>query len=226
MGSIVVVALVLLFGTSSWCKNAERPSGMDSNTAGEDGGVADEVIEEVAEVEVVETVELVETVPEASSEISSEDAAPLSTSEKTPSFTFEKLVGRLHPAFVHFPLGLLVALLVLEISRQKNSWSAAGWIWGLAIASFVPAAISGFLRAQEIVDKGGEPAIGPHRNVMLMAFAILIAAATLKILTRSRESKIMQRSCVGLVALASIFAFTGAHLGGILVYGSEFFPFP
>ncbi|MBN2340951.1 MAG: hypothetical protein JXX29_07180 [Deltaproteobacteria bacterium] len=204
--------------TSDTEQSPAADTGSDTATAAAnpapDMESAAEDIQEVEEVEEVETVDDVQTVDTASATAahSADDAGA-------------NILGRLHPAFVHLPLGLLVALLIFEWrTLGRVSGPATVWLWAAAAASFVPAAMSGFLRAQEMISLGGQPDVASHRSWMFVAFGMLVAAAVVRWRTSS-ESRKFRWAALLVLGLAVAAAFFGAHLGGKLVYGPDFLPF-
>ena len=233
-GSLVVLALI--FGYVSLAISEEMPAGTAASsdsasetangTAASDSDAVEgvEAVETVEIVETVETVETVDVVPVATDMASSEDETRTETAKQQSLIV---TAGRLHPAFVHLPMGLLIALLLFEIfslyGATSGRFGAALWI--VAIGAFVPAIISGMLRAKELMDMGGQLEADVHRNLMIAAFAILCAAAGIRGGMRKKNRGAIQWIFIGLIALGTLLAFIGAHHGGKLVYGENFLPF-
>jgi uncharacterized membrane protein len=134
------------------------------------------------------------------------------------------LIGKLHPALVHFPIGLILAAAaaeVIAIHTRRAAWRAiavanvragaamsvitliAGW--GLASAPFV------------------EPTrlLAWHRWTGVAGAAVSITAALLspRSHVESRRSALGYRTALfGAAAIVAI----AAHLGGTLVWGADF----
>lgn len=175
--------------------------------------------EDVEAVEVIETVETVTPLEVIQGSVGGE----ASQSEVLSSTV---VMGRLHPAFVHLPLGLLVALLLMVWTRVGKDALRLEWLlWAVTLASFFPAMISGLLRAKELIDNGGQMPFESHRNWMLLSCGVLVMALILKIVANKRNKKILSIISIIVLVGAICCAFLGAHLGGKLVYGMDFLPF-
>ncbi|MBN2716800.1 MAG: hypothetical protein JXX14_13195 [Deltaproteobacteria bacterium] len=199
-----------------------------------DAVVSDASVAAVGDVEEIETVDDVEVVEvvEVVNDPQVESGNPASTEQPTaPTQTALVTAGRLHPAFVHLPLGLLIALLLFEffaLNAPRDSWGVTrfgGVLWAVTLASFFPAIFSGMLRAREVMMLGGQLDASLHRNLMLASFAALGIAAGLRVWGKHRQRRSQQLLIIGLLAICALLAFSGAHQGGKLVYGADFLPF-
>lgn len=167
--------------------------------------------EEIEEIEVIETVESVQT-PEPGEQ--SRDSWPIS-----------KILGRLHPAAVHFPIGGIALALVfafLSLRRDDAGLAARLSVWFSVLAAG-SAVLTGFLRSDEMRAAGAsaEP-INLHRNVML--FFVVAALLGAFALWKPRDRKILYAG-FALILVAFILVSIGGHLGGRLVYGNDYLPF-
>lgn len=187
-------------------------------------GPAGTPIETSQQIEIVDNVETVDVVEIVDGVIPAVAPSKNDTQNEPSSL---KVLGRLHPAFVHLPLGLLIALLLFELLRIKDtSHSRYGAVlWLITPAAFLPAIVSGLIRATELVQLGASPSVSAHRNWMLASLLLLVIAAGLWFTPGASNSPRARIVRVTLVALATIFAFLGAHLGGKMVYGPDFLPF-
>ena len=169
---------------------------------------ADEPVEEVEDLQVVDT----------------EDAST------PPSWSVLQVIGRNHAAAVHLPIGFLFALCLVEGIRtasKKSSLDGCGLVLaGATVLSFIPAAISGLLRAEEVFSGKETPHLFfEHRNLMIAAGAIMLLALVLRIAKRNAFVGKVQIVYLLLLAGAVVITAIGAHHGGLLVYGEQFLPY-
>ena len=211
-------------------KVAAAEQAVDTGDAGDTGtdseAASTDDVDDVQNVENVETVNVVNPVSPNGQEGSSD------TASDTPHQPLPVTVGRLHPAFVHFPLGLLIALLLYELLALKDRQHAGAGVryfpealWGITLASFLPAIISGLLRARELAAMGDQLDVNIHRNLMITAFSLFTITAICRATLRKKYTRGARLTCIGLLVLATLLAFIGAHMGGKLVYGDTFLPF-
>lgn len=169
---------------------------------------AEEAVEEVEEVEVIDV----------------QDAGVL------PALSFAQLVGRNHAAAVHLPIGFLVALCLMEVLRtvsKKSSLTSCGWVLSIAAAlSFLPAATTGWLRADELFEGKSDPQLFlDHRNLMIIAWVVLLTSLGLRIAKKNVLPFKLQMIDLALLTAALMLVAVGAHHGGMLVYGEQFLPY-
>ena len=169
----------------------------------------DDAVEDVEEVEVVN--------PDASN--AGQD-----------TFTLSKVIGRNHPALVHLPIGMLAALLLVELAsviRPTLDMGKAGLLLALFTAlSFIPAAISGLIRAKEVfANSDPSPLLLEHRNLMIAAFVFILGAAALRIAKRKGLDGPLRLAYLALILISLILAGLGGHHGGQLVYGEGYLPY-
>ena len=140
------------------------------------------------------------------------------------------LIGRLHPAVVHFPIGWVFLALLIEILSlvtKKPEFSSAGFfLQCLAALSFIPAATTGWLRASAM---GTNPEflalMVPHRNLNLAAGALFFLAVALRIAGRRGWGGHLRIVNLVLIAISTALMLFAGHLGGKMVFGTEYLPF-
>jgi len=169
----------------------------------------DGAAEEIEEFEVIDDFEIVET-------------------EK--ALGFSELLGRLHPAMVHFPIGWITLLLLLELATvllgRRELEPAGRWVLALGILGFLPALATGFLRADQFtVSAGIDSPVFLHRNLALLTLLICVAALALRWKAGKTLGGAMRWAYLTLVAMAVLLIGYVGHLGGKMVYGENFLPF-
>lgn len=156
--------------------------------------------------------------------------AATTTSAVTPRrMPLPRLLGRLHPLVVHFPIALLLCALAAETAvrfRPSQSWltgMARGCLW-IGFAGAVVAAAFGWLNARYEGYAGGE--VDVHRwlgiGTAVLAMIALIASeraerATAKSTTTRRPLAVL----IVLIGLAVLVSLAG-HTGGLLAYGKDY----
>lgn len=195
--------------------------------------------EEIQDVEAVEIVEPADAVPssknsDATSPLTPEGPAGRSPQAKlTPTFTatFLRLLGHLHAAVIHLPIAwsLLWACTELAVfGAHKKSFDATGaWLSAATTLSFAPAVTSGLLRFGELAALSQDPDLqssgGLHRNLMYLALALAVSLSLIRLTQRHRlVGKKGSAYALAVAVTAALIGFS-AHLGGVLVYGADFF---
>ena len=111
-----------------------------------------------------------------------------------------QLLGRLHPLFVHFPIGLLVVALFLELRTigGKRQGLREGISWMIYLGAFfaVLSAIFGWLLST-YDDYNGDLVLN-HRNVGIAT--VVLSLATTFLLRRTLNGKFARLSRLPLVA--------------------------
>lgn len=137
------------------------------------------------------------------------------------------LLGRLHPLVVHFPIGLLSIAAVIEgvhVWRRRPVPSEAGtYCLAFGVAGALVSASLGTINAghQTIT---GDAAVTLERHQLMGWIAVVAAAAALgagQLARRAGRVRIVA-AYLGLVFATSAVVGATGHLGGELVYGSEY----
>lgn len=154
------------------------------------------------------------------------------SSDSTPCLCSALLetVGRLHPVVLHLPIGLAIAAGVVEAWRQvqgrpqlSSFTPVALWLAG---ASGVAACVSGLLlaRANEPTDTlFWHQWLGIASTLLLLLLAYTATRATRPGCTHGAQLAPLARGLT--IGLAVLVAWVG-HLGGSMVWGSNFLTAP
>ena len=164
--------------------------------------------------------------PTASEEI--EEVAEVQVAQKTPGAW--QVLGRMHPAVVHFPIGWLALTFLLDLLawafRKADLQKASFHALGATLLSFPPAAISGYLRADELTGASAMPALMAwHRNLNLLAAAICLTAFLLRFWKKNDLQRKARWAYLALLTCALLVLTVGGHLGGKMVFGPDYLPF-
>jgi len=165
-----------------------------------------------AELEDIEEIEEIEEVTEAG----------------TPGFL--EYLGRMHPALVHFPIGWLIMLVLIDLGAfvlRLESFEK----WGLyvligSVLSFVPAIITGLLNASYLQDNASTlTTLAWHRNLNLLMAGLCVVALILRLKYRNRIAGGVKWAYLGLILIASVLMMAAGHMGGKMVFGENYLPF-
>ena len=133
------------------------------------------------------------------------------------------LVGRLHPLLIHFPIALVIAAGLAELTAivtANEDWRtvAVGNVRAGAVFA-VLAALAGWLLALA-PEMEVSPLLEWHRwlGITGAGSAIAAALATRDLRRRARQVRVYR---IALAASVFLVAITG-HLGGLLVWGVNF----
>ncbi len=140
------------------------------------------------------------------------------------------LIGRLHPALVHFPIAGLVALAVVDligVGLRRESWRRAGMVVLIATTvALLPTVATGLLRATHMAaDAGEQSLIVKHRTLNLTVTGLVIAALVLRAARRKPLLGAYRIAYLTLVYVATALVLVAADFGGRLVYGPDYLPF-
>jgi uncharacterized membrane protein len=140
------------------------------------------------------------------------------------------LLGRLHPAVVHFPIAWLLLLLLLDLGAfvlRRDACERCGVVvLAVAVASCLPALASGLLREDHVGSAPGmADLVGVHEGLMFAVTGVAALALALRLARRNRLAGGWKAAYLALVAAAAVLVGVGGHWGGKLVYGKDFLPF-
>lgn len=140
------------------------------------------------------------------------------------------VIGKLHPALVHFPIAWVMLVQVMDlaaiVSRRKE-WTTVGlYLLMLACLSFIPAAATGLIRAGAM---GKDPEIQNlltyHRNLNIAAGLICSAGLAVRLAMRNSLQAKWRWVYFLLMWTGGAALFIAGHLGGKMVFGSDYLPF-
>lgn len=134
------------------------------------------------------------------------------------------LVGRLHPALVHFPFALVIAAGLLEagrlVTRRSSGSSAAIACLAFAVPGAALAVIAGLLNAQfEPHGRGVAPLIDSHRLAGYVTAGLAGAALAAGLFTIRRPGVVISSLYRGVTLTAAVAVVFTAHLGSTVVRG-------
>lgn len=130
-----------------------------------------------------------------------------------------EFIGRLHPALVHFPIGIFILSIILELASfhpKRNTWSnAIVPIYSIGIVFSAISLLTGFILSNE----------GDHHSSAVDLHKWIAIATTLSfllyVLFRSKLIKLKIVHVAILLLLSLSITVTG-HLGGSLTHGSDY----
>ncbi len=134
---------------------------------------------------------------------------------------FIYFLGRFHVLVLHIPLGIIIALLVLELLARKQKYrhleAASPFLWVAAAVSAIFTVVLGYMHFAEGAFDG--PSAAQHRTFGTALAIILTVVAALRASPYARSYKpVFLPASVLMVFLASI---TG-HFGGNMTHGSTY----
>ncbi len=170
--------------------------------------------------------------PNLPAEVEWVEAQVVSSTEPEPPPPFVarafRLFKRSHPAFVHFPIALLIAAATAEVLslrwQRRGLRAASAWCTILAALGALPAAVSGWFLAAS--HNQTTIALDVHRWLGVatavsacLSVVLLIGAVRSDYPVTARRYYLV--SLIGGAFLAGI----AGHFGAILVYGAEYLRF-
>jgi len=130
------------------------------------------------------------------------------------ALTGESLTGHpIHPALVHFPIGITVAAAALELVGRKRHRSAVTLLSGIAVGVAIPTAATGLAEWAKGRKDNRRRRVGALHAVAAEAGTTL---ASMSLMFRLRHKD----TAAGWLLFAAAAAYgTAGFLGGDLVYG-------
>ncbi len=133
------------------------------------------------------------------------------------SFWFFDWLGHLHPMVVHFPIGLMVGALLLEIwpRARRNDWNPTGMIY-LGALSAVFAALFGLLLQNSGEYEGA--LVNNHQFWGLLTTALSLLTAWMY----NRKSKLANWIPKTTLAITCIAMTLAGHFGAGITHGTDY----
>jgi uncharacterized membrane protein len=130
-------------------------------------------------------------------------------------------LGRFHVLALHIPIGIIMAILVLEWLSRKDKYrhlqAASGFLWMAAAVSAILTVILGYMHFAEGGFTG--PSALQHRNTGTALAIIVTVVAALRVSNFADNYKpVFFPAAILMVFLASI----AGHYGGNLTHGSTY----
>ena len=130
-----------------------------------------------------------------------------------------EFIGRLHPALVHFPIGIFILLIIVEFASfhpKRNTWTAAivpMYIIGILFSAL--SLLTGFFLSQE--GDHNSSAIDLHKWIAITTSLLFL----LYVFFRNFIIKNKNGHVAALICLLLSIVITG-HLGGSLTHGADY----
>lgn len=139
------------------------------------------------------------------------------------------LVGRFHPALVHFPIAWLVGLAIIDflgLVRRREVWQRAGiFVLAGTVLSLLPTAATGLLRAAHMpMDAATHALLVTHRTLNFAVAGLVLAAFALRLWRRNSLQGGWRITYLALVVAACCAVLLAADFGGRMVYGPDYLP--
>ena len=139
------------------------------------------------------------------------------------------LVGRLHPALVHFPIAWLVGLAIIDffgLVRRREEWQRVGiFVLAGTVLSLLPTAATGLLRAAHMPsDAATHALLVTHRALNFAVAGLVLAAFALRLWRRNSLAGRWRISYLVLLFAATGLVLVAADFGGRMVYGPDYLP--
>jgi len=141
------------------------------------------------------------------------------------------VVGKLHPALVHLPIGWLVMVLLLDFGAfvfRREAFEQWGvWALGATFLAALPAVATGLLREDAFGSAPAETArlVSTHRTLMLAMTSATAVALALRLARRNRLRGAWKAAYLVFALAAVGLVIVGGHWGGKIVFGADHLPF-
>ncbi len=143
------------------------------------------------------------------------------------SLSLTALLGRLHPAVVHFPIGWLVLLLIMDsaalVLRKTTLVRWGPFLLGGTVLSMLPAIATGLLRYSAYSQP--DSLALDHRNLIFIMAALCLTALSVRLVKRNDLRGIVRWIYLLLILSATVLILMASHHGGQLVFGEAYLPF-
>jgi uncharacterized membrane protein len=139
-----------------------------------------------------------------------------------------RLVGRLHPATIHF--GIAWAVLALPLALARMRWRGLGRtdlvVTAAAVAGAGVAVATGLIHAPDVSSRPGiADLVELHEHLALATLGVLSAALVARVVLDRKVLRALQVIYVILLAAALGLVLVTGHMGGKITFGEGFLPF-
>lgn len=132
-----------------------------------------------------------------------------------------EFIGKLHPLFVHLPIGFLVLLAALEWLALRPHWKELATANRVILLLTIPVSIASVACGWLLAEDGGYDATNLFWHRWL-GTAVAVAAVVLWILRQRNWMTAYRRSLFVTLILLTV----ASHFGGSLTHGSDFLSWP
>lgn len=155
---------------------------------------------------------------------------PATTEGGAPRGGLLDVLGRLHVAVVHLPIGWVAMVVLLDLLafglRRRELEPAGLWALGATLLSFVPAIATGLLREDTVSQAPAVHAlIETHETLVFVAAGLTAAAFAWRWACRRDLGGVRKGAYLALVAAAAALVVAAGHWGGKVAWGPEHLPF-
>ncbi len=132
-------------------------------------------------------------------------------------------VQNIHPLFVHFPIALILVMLLFEViwwlTRKSQFREFATYLLYLSAVSAVAAVVTGYIASNSLGhDTPGHDFVHEHRDVMLWMSGVLVATTLATLFMRTIREGPWRRLLIVPLLIVSALLVYGADKGGRLVF--------
>ena len=142
---------------------------------------------------------------------------------------FAKFFGRLHILSVHFPIAWVWLAVILALARCR--WPGRIGCWDLVIliaaaVSFLPALATGWVHRLNLHSRSDVPLlVERHKMLAFATFAVVVLAVGLRSWAQRTGARRIDRLALIAIGIGAVLVSVTAHLGGSMVFGSDFLRF-
>src|SRR5688572_24344592 len=140
------------------------------------------------------------------------------------NFWLWQFLGRLHPLIVHFPIGLLVIVFVLELftlnKKNQELRSAINLLLIVGALSAVAAVIFGLLLKTQ--DQYSGRILTIHQWSGIATAILAVATVTLHLLVSTRSKEHLLKTYRAILIFTVLCVTIAGHYGASLTHGADF----
>lgn len=139
-----------------------------------------------------------------------------------------RLLGKLHPIVVHFPIALIIAALLAAVlfvvTKREIFAHCTRFLLPLGAAGAVAAAGIGWINAMYVNYPGElETVLFRHRWLGVSTAVVALVAAIVYEIAKRRKNRTGEIVALIALTLAALLVGATGHLGATLIYGTDYF---